>query len=98
MRRIESAEKQRQIEFALEQARYETARARRQYDAVDPDNRLVAGELERRWNERLLATRALEDERDALSVKSDRPIRPGGCSWRKITSRWGPLRARHLAM
>jgi hypothetical protein len=25
-----------------------------------------------------------------LSVKSDRPIRPGGCSWRKITSRLGP--------
>jgi len=25
--------------------------ARRQYDAVDPDNRLVASELERRWNE-----------------------------------------------
>jgi hypothetical protein len=30
MRRIESAEKQRQIEFALEQARFEAARARRQ--------------------------------------------------------------------
>ena len=29
--------------------------ARRQYDAVDPDNRLVAAELEQRWNERLLA-------------------------------------------
>jgi DNA invertase Pin-like site-specific DNA recombinase len=35
----QSAEKQRQIELALEQARYEAARARRQYDAVDPDNR-----------------------------------------------------------
>ena len=33
-----------------------------------------------------------------MSVKSDRPMRPGGCSWRKITSRLGPLRARHLAM
>src|SRR5205823_2717039 len=54
MRRIESAEKQRQIEFALEQARFEAARARRQYDAVDPDNRLVAGELERRWNETIV--------------------------------------------
>jgi hypothetical protein len=37
--------------LALEQARYEATRARRQYDAVDPDNRLVASELERRWNE-----------------------------------------------
>src|SRR5207249_2640364 len=27
-----------------------------------------------------------------------KPIRHGGCSWRKITSRLGPLRARHLAM
>jgi hypothetical protein len=62
----ENAEKLHQFELALEQARYETARACRQYEAVDPDNRVVAGELERRWNERLLAVRALEDERDAL--------------------------------
>jgi excisionase family DNA binding protein len=67
----EDQEKRRQVELALEQARYETARARRQYDAVDPDNRLVAGELERRWNERLLAAHALEDERDALAAEPD---------------------------
>lgn len=76
MRRIESAEKQRQIEFALEQARFEAARARRQYDAVDPDNRLVAGELERRWNERLAAVRALEDECDALTAAPTRSLSP----------------------
>jgi excisionase family DNA binding protein len=69
-RRAETEEKRRQVELAIEQARYEAARARRQYDAVDPDNRLVAGELEHRWNERLLAVRALEDERDALAVHS----------------------------
>jgi len=67
-RRTENMEKQRQIELALEQARYEVSRARRQYDAVDPDNRLVAAELEQRWNERLLALRALEDQRDALAI------------------------------
>jgi excisionase family DNA binding protein len=55
-------EKLRQIELALEQARYEAARAHRQYDAVDPDNRLVAGDLERRWNERLAELARLEDE------------------------------------
>jgi DNA invertase Pin-like site-specific DNA recombinase len=38
------------LELALEHARYEVSRARRQYDAVDPDNRLVAAELEVRWN------------------------------------------------
>ena len=31
-------------------ARYEADRASRQFDAVDPANRLVADELERRWN------------------------------------------------
>ncbi|HEY9347973.1 MAG TPA: recombinase family protein, partial [Inquilinus sp.] len=57
-RQAERAEKLHQVELALEQARYEAARARRQYDAVDPDNRLVAAELEKRWNERLLAAQA----------------------------------------
>ena len=40
-----SDDKRGQVELALEQARYEVGRARRQYDAVDPDNRLVAAEL-----------------------------------------------------
>ena len=70
VRCAENADKRRQLELALEQARYEVARSRRQYDAVDPDNRLVAAELERRWNERLLAVRALEAEREALAAGS----------------------------
>jgi DNA invertase Pin-like site-specific DNA recombinase len=52
----------RQIELTLEQARYEAARSHRQYDAVDPENRLVAGDLERRWNERLAEVARLEEE------------------------------------
>jgi DNA invertase Pin-like site-specific DNA recombinase len=59
-RKQQCAEKKGQLEVALQQARYEAARARRQYDAADPENRLVAGELERRWNERLLEVRDLE--------------------------------------
>jgi DNA invertase Pin-like site-specific DNA recombinase len=51
-----------QKELAFEQARFEAARARRQYDAVDPDNRLVAAELEHRWNEALERQRVLEEE------------------------------------
>ncbi|MFH0851430.1 MAG: recombinase family protein, partial [Candidatus Peregrinibacteria bacterium] len=34
----------------LEAARFDAQRAHRQYDAVDPENRVVARELERRWN------------------------------------------------
>lgn len=52
----------RHVELALEQARYEVSLARRQYDSVDPLNRLVASELERRWNERLLTVAELENK------------------------------------
>ena len=52
----------RAIELALEKARYETSRVRRQYDAVDPDNRLVAGELESRWNDSLKRVAELEQQ------------------------------------
>ena len=46
----------------LEAARYEAQRAFKQYDAVDPDNRLVADELERRWNAGLNRVEALEQQ------------------------------------
>jgi DNA invertase Pin-like site-specific DNA recombinase len=49
----ERAALRRQWELQLEQARYEARLAQRQYDAIAPDNRLVAAELERRWNEKL---------------------------------------------
>jgi len=62
---------ERQLELSLQQARYEAAHARRQYDAVDPANRLVAGELERRWNEALQAIARIEG--DIASMISRRP-------------------------
>jgi excisionase family DNA binding protein len=62
------SEKKGQLELALQQARYEAARAQRQYDAADPENRLVASELERRWNDRLVAVRDLELEIDRLDA------------------------------
>lgn len=43
-----------------ERARYEAERARRQYDAVEPENRLVARSLERTWEEKLRAVEATE--------------------------------------
>lgn len=71
----EHAEKRRHLELALEQARYEASRAARQYDAVDPDNRIVAAELERRWNGRLGIVRDLEVELEALA--SHQQTKPG---------------------
>ena len=63
------SDKQQQIENAIEQARYEAARAHRQYDAADPENRLVTADLERRWNERLMELQTLEEEIGQLNVK-----------------------------
>jgi hypothetical protein len=63
--------KRRQIELALEQARFEAARAQRQFDAVDPGNRLVAGELERRWNERLAQVASKQAELDTEVILID---------------------------
>ena len=44
----------------LEAARYTAERAQRQYDASDPENRLVTAELERRWNLALQHVREIE--------------------------------------
>jgi len=57
-----SSEARAQKELAIQQARYEADRAYKQYDLADPENRLVTAELERRWNEKLHAVEALEEE------------------------------------
>jgi DNA invertase Pin-like site-specific DNA recombinase len=44
---------ERYYELEVERAEYEAKRAERQYNATEPENRLVARELERRWNARL---------------------------------------------
>lgn len=54
----------RTLELAIEAARYDVERARRQYDASDPDNRLVTAELERRWNVALQKVFELEIQAD----------------------------------
>jgi hypothetical protein len=51
----------------LEAARYTAQRAQKQYDHADPENRLVADELERRWNVALQRVRELETRIDQHS-------------------------------
>ena len=53
---------ERHWDLKLERGRYEVERARRQYDQVEPENRLVARNLERQWEERLRDLKRLEDE------------------------------------
>jgi hypothetical protein len=54
----------------LEQLEYEAKKAFEQYDAVDARNRLVAGELERRWNEKLEEVEATKQRLSSLKWKT----------------------------
>ncbi|MHB1530505.1 MAG: recombinase family protein [Acidiferrobacteraceae bacterium] len=58
----------------LERARYEAERARRQYDAVEPENRLVARTLERGWEAALSELVSLEAEHER--AMRERPAAP----------------------
>jgi DNA invertase Pin-like site-specific DNA recombinase len=55
----------------LERADYEVSRARRQYDVVDPENRLVARELEWQWEQKLAQRQRLQE--DYSRFQSQRP-------------------------
>src|SRR3954468_14166753 len=60
-------EQQRVIELELQQARYEAALAERRYAACDPDNRLIAAQLEKSWEAALRQVEACEARLDGLA-------------------------------
>ncbi len=55
-------------ERQIERKRYAAALAERQFNRVDPDNRLVASELERRWEAALIEVRQAEEALAQLSA------------------------------
>lgn len=81
---LEAAERMRQqrqeqrrcVELELEQARYEARLAARRYDAVDPDQRLVAAELEARWNAALTKVQELDDRLREFDLGATLPAIP----------------------
>jgi DNA invertase Pin-like site-specific DNA recombinase len=60
----------------LQAARFTADRARRQFDHVDPENRLVADELEQRWNRALNRVRELETQIEQHRARRRRPASP----------------------
>jgi hypothetical protein len=58
----------------LERAAQETRRAERQYQAVEPENRLVARTLEQRWEEALRTQRALQEDYDRFLQEQPRQL------------------------
>ncbi len=69
----EEAQLQQSYRDQLTRATYEAHLARRRYEAVDPDNRLVAASLERGWEEKLVAQRQAEEEAERFE---HRPVFP----------------------
>ncbi len=65
----ERARLHKQWQQQLERAEYKVSRAKRQYDAVEPENRLVARELEQQWEEALREQRGLQDQFDRLQAE-----------------------------
>jgi hypothetical protein len=60
MHREQQEDQQRILDMEVQQARYEASLAERRYAACDPDNRLIAAQLERNWETALRRVRELE--------------------------------------
>jgi DNA invertase Pin-like site-specific DNA recombinase len=84
-RGAEQGERHQAIARQVEQLEYEARRAFEQYDECDPRNRLVASELERRWNEKL---EELERARSALG-ELDAVLRPPSLEERRALEALG---------
>jgi hypothetical protein len=61
-------EKRRSLELALQKARCEASRIERQYQATEPENRLVAAELEKRWNNALVQIAGMERRLEEAAI------------------------------
>jgi hypothetical protein len=82
------AEARKQWELQLQRAEYEVALARRRYEAADPANRLVAAELEARWEEALRRREAVRREREAFEHRQEAPL--GEADRQRIKDRQRP--------
>jgi DNA invertase Pin-like site-specific DNA recombinase len=65
---------ERQWHLKRERARYEAERARRQYDGVEPENRLVARSLERLWEEKLRQAECIEQDYERWQREQAGPL------------------------
>jgi DNA invertase Pin-like site-specific DNA recombinase len=72
------------LSLELESARYEAERAARQYDAADPANRLVADELERRWNTALENLQDVEQRIEEAKSQQDQVFAPEAVAFEKL--------------
>jgi hypothetical protein len=82
MHRVQKEDQHRILDLELHQARYEARLAERRYAACDPDNRLIAAQLEKNWEQALrrvneIETRQLAEPRCDIEVAPNVVERPG---------------------
>ena len=75
-RNAEREQRHRALELEVREAEYAAARAQRQYDAVEPENRLVAETLERRWNETLAKVAEVRRRLHAVETEAQSELEP----------------------
>jgi DNA invertase Pin-like site-specific DNA recombinase len=68
-------EEEKEWRLRIEAAEYEAQRAFRQYNAVEPENRLVARTLEKAWEEKLLDVERLKEEYAAWATEHPSPLK-----------------------
>jgi len=85
-----NAEQRNAFELQLRQLNYEVQKAFDQYNAVDARNRLVAAELEKRWNAKMEAREELKRKIEALKVEppltaqQEETLRELGCNFAQV--------------
>lgn len=72
-RQRDAARLEQHHQHQVQRARYEANLAKRRYQQVDPANRLVAGELETDWNDKLRALREVQEAAERFAQQPSQP-------------------------
>jgi DNA invertase Pin-like site-specific DNA recombinase len=76
MLRDEDHDRRRVAELELQQAQYDASLAERRYAACDPDNRLIAAQLEKAWEIALLRVERCREQLDRMQRSEIKVARP----------------------
>jgi DNA invertase Pin-like site-specific DNA recombinase len=76
MLRDEDQDRRRIAELELQQARYDASLAERRYAACDPDNRLIAAQLEKAWESALQRVERCRERLDRMQMPEADDVRP----------------------
>jgi DNA invertase Pin-like site-specific DNA recombinase len=76
MLRDEDQDRRRIAELELQQAQYDASLAERRYAACDPDNRLIAAQLEKAWETALQRAERCQERLDRMQITEGANVRP----------------------